>query len=244
MSQSSLQPEFSHGSPVRRLEAAASTCARLSIHDAMRAVADRPGLSEKDMLIAIAREVLARDSHLLAHGLRTARYALRLGQTFGLSGRDLHDLAVAGLFHDIGKLTLPPTLTQQGGPLSYHDYALVQCHPRAGAELLMPFPSLHQAALWIAHHHERWDGTGYPYGWPGYLIPMGARILAVADTFDALGHEGVLKSEVESLGLLRMLSGSQLDPDLVACFAGCVSAGQRRLDFPAPHLDGQDSSVR
>ena len=134
---------------------------------------------------------------------------------------ELNDLCLASLLHDIGVLTLPRYLLDKGGPLSDEEYALLQSHPRAGAELLAPIPILRTAALWIAHHHERWDGFGYPYGLRGELIPLGARILAVADTFDALTSPQPYRPALDrksATRLLRELAGSQLDPNLVAAF--------------------------
>ena len=97
----------------------------------------------------------------------------------------------------------------------------MQSHPRAGAELLAPIPSLRTPALWIAHHHERWDGLGYPYGLRGSLIPLGARILAIADTFDAITTPQPYRPAFDTetaLRLLHELAGSQLDPCLVDVF--------------------------
>ncbi|HET8580728.1 MAG TPA: HD domain-containing phosphohydrolase, partial [Nitrospiraceae bacterium] len=129
--------------------------------------------------------------------------------------------------HDIGKLTLPEEILWKDGPLTADEYALVQCHPRAGASLLEPIPFLRIPAILIAHHHERWDGTGYPYGIRGRFIPLGSRILAVADTFDALtsslSYRQCLSPE-SATRLLRVVAGSQLDSDLVEVFAGLAPA--------------------
>src|SRR5688500_12950860 len=94
------------------------------------------------------------DSGLVEHGMRTAHYVVALGDALGLSQPDLFSLLVAGLLHDIGKITLPRALLQKGGPYTTQEYAIVQCHPRAGAELLSGIPFLATSALWIAHHHE------------------------------------------------------------------------------------------
>jgi HD-GYP domain-containing protein (c-di-GMP phosphodiesterase class II) len=175
---------------------------------------------------------------LRGHGLRTARYAVLIGWAAGLSASDLRDLCLASLLHDIGLLTVPRALLERKGPLTADEYALLQSHPRAGAELLEPIPFLRRPALWIAHHHERWDGCGYPYGLRGVYIPPGARILAVADTFDSLvapHWNGRTRDVASAIGLLRLLSGSQLDPELVESFAQHipslppVDAGLQRL---------------
>jgi HD-GYP domain-containing protein (c-di-GMP phosphodiesterase class II) len=158
------------------------------------------------VLLALSRLIRQRDPDILAHGQRTVRYAALLGRAAGLSDADVTDLGYAALLH---------------GPLTSAEYALVQAHPRAGAELLDPIPFLRVASVWIAHHHERWDGTGYPYGIRGPYIPLASRVLAVADTFDAMtegcaGHRTI--DGDAALGLLKLVAGSQLDPDLVEIF--------------------------
>jgi HD-GYP domain-containing protein (c-di-GMP phosphodiesterase class II) len=155
------------------------------------------------------------------HGCRTAEYAVALGKAVHLSRADLLNLSYAAVLHDLGKLTLPRELLLKDGPLTAKEYELMQCHPRAGAELLSGIPFVRTPALWIAHHHERWDGAGYPYGIRGHFIPLGSRILAIADTYDSLtsivsGRSA--QSEGSALHLLRMVAGSQLDPELVKQF--------------------------
>ena len=171
------------------------------------------------------------------HGIRTARYAVPLGQAAGFAPDELNDLCLASLLHDIGLLTLPLHILDKDGPLSDTEYALVQSHPRAGAELLAPIPFLRTAALWIAHHHERWDGCGYPYGLRGELIPLGSRILAIADTFDSLTSPQPFRPPLETgiaVRLLGDLAGPQLDPALVPVFVRLA----QRLWIPCHGLDG------
>ncbi len=159
------------------------------------------------------------------HGRRTADLAHRLGLASGLALDELQDIMLAGLLHDIGLLTLPTPVLSESRELSPREFALYQSHPRAGAELLRAISFLRRPALWIAHHHERWDGCGYPYGLRGRFIPKGARILAVADTFDAFLYPaaGPRTDASTALALLRVLAGTQLDPDLVGRCGDIVS---------------------
>jgi HD-GYP domain-containing protein (c-di-GMP phosphodiesterase class II) len=169
----------------------------------------------------------SRSPCLAGHGDRTARYAVKLGQAAGFAERELTDLYFASLLHDIGLLGIPSGILEKDGPLSHEEYALVQSHPRIGAELLEPIPFLRTAALWIALHHERWDGAGYPYGLRGEWIPLGARILAVADTYDRLVTEDWTGQQLEpeiALRLLNVMAGSQLDPNLVSVFLDLIAA--------------------
>ncbi len=195
-------------------------------------------MSPIEALAILTRASEAADPSLEGHGIRTARYAVPLGYAAGLSADELNDLCLASLLHDIGRLTLPRAILEKDGPLSDEEYALMQSHPRAGAELLAPVPALRRAALWIAHHHERWDGCGYPYGLRGDLIPLGARILAIGDTFDSLTstqpHRAALDPAMAER-LLSELAGSQLDPHLVHTFLGLKlgAAGETATIDPA-----------
>jgi HD-GYP domain-containing protein (c-di-GMP phosphodiesterase class II) len=187
---------------------------------------ERDTFSPIDALATLMQLIESADPNLKGHGIRTARYALAIGDAVGWSPAEMNDLCLASLLHDIGVLTLPEHIRKKDGPLSGEEYALIQSHPRVGAELLAPIPVLRIAALWIAHHHERWDGFGYPYGLRGELIPLGARILAIADTFDSLTSPQPFRAALESesaVRLLQDLAGSQLDPELVEVFV-CISA--------------------
>jgi HD-GYP domain-containing protein (c-di-GMP phosphodiesterase class II) len=172
----------------------------------------------------------ARDPGLCLHGLRTARHAVMLGRELALSGEDLLHLHFAALLHDIGKLSLPDALLFKNAPLTAEEYVLVQSHPRSAAELLGSYPDLQVEALWIAHHHERWDGCGYPYGLRGNFIPLGSRILAVADTYDAIvSRDGSMRtgSHDSHFRMIQASAGTQFDPSLVDMFVDVL----RRADM-------------
>lgn len=174
-----------------------------------------------DVVQQLARLLSSHDPALLAHGKQTALCAFSLATTLDVGSEDLDHLYRAALLHDIGILTLPSHMTHKTGPLAADEYAAIQSHPREGAELLALIPALQPAAVIVAHHHERWDGCGYPYGLRGEYIPLGSRILAVADTFDALTSENEYQAAQDPAAVLRLLerlAGSHLDPDLVAGF--------------------------
>lgn len=165
--------------------------------------------------------LVAASPTLTAHARRTGLGAMVIGRALGLDAAEVRDLGYAGLLHDMGLLTLPLPAAEHAPPLSADDYARFQSHPRVGAAMLQPFPALKAAALFIAHHHERWDGYGYPFGLRGKFIPLGARILAVADLYDALqSSEGPASppGSQASAALLQAVSGSVLDPYLVRLF--------------------------
>jgi HD-GYP domain-containing protein (c-di-GMP phosphodiesterase class II) len=152
------------------------------------------------------------------HGRRTATISLLIGEATGLTSSELHDLKLAAFLHDIGLLMLPRDLTIGVNRLDPESYVAVQNHPRLGALLLEPFSFLREASVLIAHHHERWDGSGYPYGIRGRYIPLGARILSIADAFDAIRIPEVSNRVVRNtiaLRIIQVAAGTQFDPDLV-----------------------------
>jgi HD-GYP domain-containing protein (c-di-GMP phosphodiesterase class II) len=159
------------------------------------------------------------------HGRRTAAVAQVIGSAAGLCRDALHHLTLAALLHDIGLLALPNAFASPIGYLDVDSYADVQCHPRLGAQWLESFPFLRHASVIIAHHHERWDGSGYPYGIRGPFIPLEARVLAIADAFDAIQVPGVTDQETRGRVAYRILtvaSGTQFDPQLVEICAHCL----------------------
>jgi HD-GYP domain-containing protein (c-di-GMP phosphodiesterase class II) len=159
------------------------------------------------------------------HGRRTAVLAQAIGTAAGLGQEGLHHLTLAALLHDIGLLALPSRLHAYSEPLDSESYTAVQCHPRTGAQWLEPFGFLRNASVIIAHHHERWDGSGYPYGIRGTFIPLEARVLAVADAFDAIQVPGATDQQMRDRVAYRILTvsaGTQFDPRLIAACGHCL----------------------
>ena len=152
------------------------------------------------------------------HGRRTAGISLLIGQAAGMTTGELHDLKLAAFLHDIGLLMLPHELTIAMNQLDPDSYFTVQNHPRLGASLLEPFFFLREASVLIAHHHERWDGSGYPYGIRGHFIPRGSRILSIADAFDAIRvpqvSNPVARNKI-ALRIIKASAGTQFDLELV-----------------------------
>jgi HD-GYP domain-containing protein (c-di-GMP phosphodiesterase class II) len=189
-----------------------------------------PSASRRDVESILVHQVTRELDRLMpwkrGHGRRTAGCALVIGDAAGLMTDDLHHLKLAAYLHDIGQLALPPF--DHSRTCDPDTYAAVQAHPRLGAQILEPFAFLRDAAVLIAHHHERWDGSGYPYGIRGSFIPLGARILAIADAFDAIELPHACSSEVRSriaYRILRVASGTQFDPLLMELFGRILSSG-------------------
>lgn len=183
-----------------------------------------PAPSRRDVESILVRQVAGEIGRCLpgqrGHGDRTATVAVRIGIAAGLRAEELHDLRLSAYLHDIGLLAVPHTFA--AALRDPDSYAAVQAHPRLGAQILEPFGFLQRAALFIAHHHERWDGTSYPYGIRGQFIPLEARILAVADAFDSITVPNVREPRLRDIIAARIITvaaGTQFDPEIVRLFA-------------------------
>ena len=173
---------------------------------------------ERILVRQVGKEIDRALPRQAGHGRRTATISILIGQAVGLNSLKLHDLTLAALLHDIGILKLPPHLMSRSDCLEPESYVAIQNHPRLGALLLEPFFFLREASVLVAHHHERWDGSGYPYGIRGRFVPLGARILSIADAFDAIRIPEVSSRVVRNTIALRILhvaAGTQFDPELV-----------------------------
>jgi diguanylate cyclase (GGDEF)-like protein/putative nucleotidyltransferase with HDIG domain len=168
---------------------------------------------------ALALAIDAKDPHTRGHARRVQGFALELARLLRVPRREVEAIRAAALLHDIGKLAIPDYLLHKPGKLSDMEYQKVKVHPSVAAEILagVEFPDPVVPA--IRHHHERWDGSGYPDGLRGEAIPLGARILAVADAFEALTSDRAYrlrKSYDEAGALIEAWSGIQFDPAVVS----------------------------
>lgn len=190
-----------------------------------------PLASRRDVESILVRQVSKEIDRALpwqrGHGRRTATISLLIGQVLDLTSCELHDLKLAAFLHDIGILMLPAHLSAGKYLLESEDYVALQNHSRLGATLLELFIFIKEASILIAHHHERWDGSGYPYGIRGKFIPLGARILSVADAFDAIKVPRVYDYVLRNAIALRMLfisSGTHFDPSVVEALAQALAS--------------------
>lgn len=182
----------------------------------------REKLSDCKTVQYLVEALRRHDPALIEHGMRTASYSLGLGLALSLPDNDLMDLYHAALLHDLGKMTLPNEVIQRGDVSIIGDYLMTECTPRASADMLRPWPALQNVATLIALHHERWDGKGLPFGLRGKLIPLGARILSLADVVDQLLTQKSDSFSAQATAVVRILrtfSGSRFDPTLVELFA-------------------------
>ncbi len=159
------------------------------------------------------------------HSTRLAEWAVRVAQELGMDETALHDVEVAALLHDIGKVGIPDAILKKPGRLGEDEYALMKKHPEYGWAIVRLFPELERASLFILHHHEAFAGAGYPGGLKGNEIPLGARIVSVIDTFDAMVSSRVYRKGLpfdEAIRRLILATTTQLDPLVVQCFTRIV----------------------
>jgi len=175
---------------------------------------------------AVNRALRERDENTSAHSGRTCGLALETGQACGLSAEDMATLKLAAELHDVGKIGIPDRVLLKPGLLDGEEVSVVRTHPLIGDRLLEPLDLLAAARPIVRHHHERWDGSGYPDGLKGEAIPLGARLMAVVDVFDALHTARPYKaalSTAEALATLKAeAEAGAWEPRVVACFAEIV----------------------
>jgi HD-GYP domain-containing protein (c-di-GMP phosphodiesterase class II) len=163
----------------------------------------------------------ARDSYTHGHSARVAQLSLLIGKQIGLSHDELTDLEVACLFHDVGKIKIPDSILLKPGKLSQAEYKEMMHHVEHGASILSWAPSLVKYIPSTRHHHEWYNGKGYPDGLAGDTIPQIAAIIAIGDTFDAMTSDRPYRkalSEEDALKEINRMSGIQFRPDLAAVF--------------------------
>lgn len=175
----------------------------------------------------------AKDPYTRGHSERVARYAVMIGAEMGVDDRTREQLEYAALLHDLGKLRIPADVLTKPDGLSAAELQAMRLHPAAGASMVLRVPPLKELAEYVRHHHERYDGEGYPDGVAGSDIPLVARILAVADAYDAMTTNRAYRRAMThdaAKEQLVLCSGTQFDPDVVSHFLTSERQGVGVLD--------------
>ena len=170
---------------------------------------------------SLAKAVDLRDTYTGSHSARVAELAARVAARLGLDQEQIELSRLAGSLHDLGKLAIPEEILRKPGPLTEPERLVLERHPQIGFRMLDSL-GIEPVAEWILHHHERWDGNGYPDRLPGPLIPLGARIIFVVDAYDAMTSDRVYRGRLspdEALAELQRCAGTQFDPDVVSALA-------------------------
>jgi len=207
----------------------------LLVRGASRRLVESNRLLEQSALDAVAslnETVDAKDPYTAGHSQRVQRIAVEIGRELGLSRHQLETLRFAGLFHDIGKIGVPDAILLKPSGLTEEEFDVVKKHPEDGARIVGRLQSLQAAVPATLHHHERWDGKGYPHGMKGAEIPVEAGIVGLADAFDAMttdrpyGEARPLEEAVEEIVRNR---GTQFTPATVDAFLRVVDKMPRTL---------------
>ncbi len=181
-----------------------------------------------NLVKTLVMAIEAKDEYTRGHSERVSALSRAIGQALGLDSKERSDLQWASVLHDLGKIGTPESILRKRGRLSAAEYHNIQEHPGQGADILEPIAQLTVALPAIRHHHERFDGTGYPDGLQGEAIPLLARVIAVADTYDAITSSRAYRaarSHAEAITIMRECAGTQLDPHLVDLFMQLEESG-------------------
>jgi putative nucleotidyltransferase with HDIG domain len=163
----------------------------------------------------------AKDEYTRHHSTRVTDFTLKIAGRMGFSEKELGDLELAALLHDVGKIAVPESILNKPGKLTKEEFRLIKEHPARGETILSPVIELKEIARIVRAHHERYDGTGYPDGLKGREIPMGARIMAIADTYDSITSERPYRKAASHRYAVKEIigcSGTQFDPEAVQNF--------------------------
>ncbi|HEY3164421.1 MAG TPA: HD domain-containing phosphohydrolase [Candidatus Limnocylindrales bacterium] len=196
---------------------------------------------------ALANAVEAKDPMTERHCQRLANLAARVGSRIGLEAPELESLAYGALLHDVGKIGVPEAILTKPGPLDEDEQALMRRHPEIGERICAPLaPALTFAPI-VRHHHERWDGRGYPDGLRAEAIPIGARIVGLVDAFDAITHDRPYRdgaSAAQAMDVLWREAGHQFDRELVGVLVHEVDGlDGHAADAAAPSMELPPSAL-
>lgn len=203
---------------------------------AMGMLAEQPEAPQEAEMLAVVESLIAaleaRDHPTGLHARRVAALSQKLALALGLTWSEACIIGMGGLLHDLGKVAMPDSILFKHGKLSQAEIEYMARHPLVGEQILAPLPSLQEVARIVRHHHEWLNGGGYPDGLQGEHIPLGARIVAVADAYDAIISHRVYRQGRASVDALRELSkgaGKQFDPRIVETFENLLMASPRLL---------------
>lgn len=179
------------------------------------------------VIFALNQMLDLKDLNTGVHSTRLAEWAMRVAQELGFEQKDLPDMEVAALMHDIGKNGVPDAILNKPAKLTAEEYEVVKKHPEYSWTVLRLIPGFERASLFALHHHENFDGTGYPAKLAHNDIPIGSRIVSVIDAFDAMVSSRPYRKGLpfdEAIRRLLASSGTQFDPQVVQCFVPIAEA--------------------
>lgn len=188
------------------------------------------------MLSALANAIEARNAYSSGHTRRIAELAQTAARHLGVDEDELVDLELASILHDVGEIGVPDSILTKLGPLTPEEEEHMMRHPEIGVRLLRNIPELEHLVPLVLHHHERFDGSGYPHGLAEHAIPLGARLIAAADALDAMTTDRPYRSRLAPSTAMAELvdrAGSQFDPVVVEALTLAYQAGDLDSVFGA-----------
>jgi putative nucleotidyltransferase with HDIG domain len=214
-----------YSTEIKLIHSIASECA-ISIKKALLYEEIRDILFSVTESFALAID--AKDPYTYGHSKRVAETAASVAVQMGFSSEAVHWIRLAALLHDVGKIGTPENILRKNGSLSADEMGRIKDHPIVGAKMIEHISRMGEVAQWICHHHEKYDGTGYPAGLAQEEIPMPSKIIAVADYYDALTSDRPYRktlSKKEALDIMRRLIGIQFDPAVFEYFEKVLPDG-------------------
>ena len=190
---------------------------------------------------SLIRTLEAKDSYTRGHSQRVTRWSVAIAEELGMAGQELEDLYRASVLHDLGKIGVKEAVLNKPGRLTEEEFAEIVRHPEKAVEILEPIDFYKPIFPAIRHHHERFDGKGYPSRLAGKNIPLASRIMTIADTFDAMTSTRAYRKALpvaDAIAEIRRCSGTQFDPDIVPAFLACQSK------IVIPSEEGFEETIR
>ncbi len=215
------------GFTIRRAEEKKRLAARAQLYEVLKRQRAFEDQATIETTLALARAVEERDRFNIGHGRRTANYSVMLAQRLGFEPARLQMMRMGGLVHDVGKIGIDDRILNKPGKLDAEEMAAVKRHPEIGEYIVKPISFLRELATPIRHHHEHWDGKGYPDGLGGEEIPLVARILCIGDYFDSLTSARPYREPIpipEARSIMAAESGCTFDPSLLSEFFAVLDA--------------------
>ena len=204
---------------------------------------------------AISNALDTRDSYTNGHSLRVTLYSMILAKELKLETSYMEDIEIAGLLHDIGKIAIPKSILCKNGKLTDEEFVVMKSHPVLGEKIVVNIKKLQMISEWVKAHHEKWNGTGYPDGLKEKEIPLASRIIAVADTYDAMTSTRPYRTALShetAISEIARCSGTQFDPEIAKLFVSIANiidearknpeAYYQKYSFLAKNIDFKISS--
>ena len=174
-----------------------------------------------DTVTSLALAIDAKDRYTQGHSQKVSAYSVMIAQALRMNQAEVEEIRLAGLLHDIGKVGIPETILNKSGPLDATEWSTMKTHTELGAKILEPLAAMHRIREMVRHHHEFYDGTGYPDRLAADQIPLGARVIAIADAYDTITSERTYKkarTPEDAFAELERCAANQFDPEIVRGF--------------------------